>query len=179
MQARYEYDPYGRRTKVSGTMEAAFGYTGHFWHEPSGLWLTWFRAYDPETGRWISRDPIEEGDGLNLYAYVGNDPIIQKDLFGLAKISKGVTSALNAMNAGRLYAQGMIKVAVGSGVALTGVGAKAGAATIGWGLWNLKGADAAMNRSLKQLHESPCEEDGWDNRNLMGLLPFGDKFEDE
>src|ERR1017187_8102307 len=35
--ARYDYDPYGRRTKVSGTMDADFGFTGHYYHAPSGL----------------------------------------------------------------------------------------------------------------------------------------------
>ncbi|MFU8849282.1 MAG: RHS repeat-associated core domain-containing protein [Opitutales bacterium] len=34
-----------------------------------------FRYYDPVTGRWPSRDPIEERGGLNLYAFVGNDPV--------------------------------------------------------------------------------------------------------
>jgi hypothetical protein len=37
--------------------------------------LTWHRAYDPETGRWLSRDPIAEEGGINLYGYVFNDPI--------------------------------------------------------------------------------------------------------
>jgi hypothetical protein len=33
-----------------------------------------YRWYDPVTGRWPSRDPIEETGGLNLYGFVGNDP---------------------------------------------------------------------------------------------------------
>ena len=32
-----------------------------------------FRYYDPGTGRWPSRDPIEEAGGLNLYIFLGND----------------------------------------------------------------------------------------------------------
>jgi uncharacterized protein RhaS with RHS repeats len=35
------------------------------------------------SGRWISRDPIAESGGLNLYGYVGNDPIDRNDLVGL------------------------------------------------------------------------------------------------
>ena len=42
--ARYEYDPYGRRTKVSGPAEGSFGYTGHYYHMPSGLHLALYRA---------------------------------------------------------------------------------------------------------------------------------------
>jgi hypothetical protein len=41
-----------------------------------------FRAYDPSTGRWLSRDPIGEKGGLNLYGYVGNNPIRLVDPFG-------------------------------------------------------------------------------------------------
>ena len=41
-----------------------------FYHAPSGLYLTHYRAYDPKTARWLSRDPIEEEGGINLYTYV-------------------------------------------------------------------------------------------------------------
>lgn len=33
------------------------------------------RHYNPETGRWLSRDPIEENGGAHLYAYVANNPV--------------------------------------------------------------------------------------------------------
>ena len=42
-----------------------------------------YRYYDPLTGRWPSRDPIEEDGGLNLYGFVRNDPVYQIDLWGL------------------------------------------------------------------------------------------------
>ena len=53
VQARYAYDPYGRRTKVSGSLEADFGFTGHYYHAPSQLHLALYRAYDAGKGRWI------------------------------------------------------------------------------------------------------------------------------
>jgi hypothetical protein len=40
-------------------------------------------VYDPYAGRWLSRDPIEEKGGLNLYDYVLNDPIRWNDPTGL------------------------------------------------------------------------------------------------
>ncbi len=83
IQARYSYDPYGRRTKLSGTLAANFGFTGDYWHVPSSLALTLYRAYNPDLGRWISRDPIGEDGGVNLYAYVENNPIAVGDLLGL------------------------------------------------------------------------------------------------
>ena len=84
LHARYDYDPYGRRTQTLGTLQADSGFTGHYVHAPTGLHLALYRAYDADTGRWLSRDPIGENGGLNLYTYVGNLPIGRKDSFGLA-----------------------------------------------------------------------------------------------
>ena len=45
--------------------------------------LFWARPYDPNLGRWIQRDPISERGGLNLYGYVGNNPVKRVDPLGL------------------------------------------------------------------------------------------------
>jgi len=66
-----------------GTNIATFQYAGYYAHQPSGLSLTKYRAYDPNTAKWLSRDPIGENGGLNLYGYVFNDPIDWIDVFGL------------------------------------------------------------------------------------------------
>jgi RHS repeat-associated protein len=84
VRARYDYDPYGRRTKVAGDADADFGFTGHYEHAPSGLKLTLYRAYDSSLGRWLSRDPIGLAGGLNRLAYVDNDPINKLDPLGLS-----------------------------------------------------------------------------------------------
>ncbi len=42
-----------------------------------------FRAYDPYSGRWLSRDPIGETGGINLYGYVQEEPITGIDPLGL------------------------------------------------------------------------------------------------
>ena len=44
-----------------------------------------YRYYDPVTGRWPSRDPIEEEGGINLYDFVGNDGVNKADMLGLCK----------------------------------------------------------------------------------------------
>jgi RHS repeat-associated protein len=75
LRDRYEYDTYGKRIKLLSEVESDFAFTGHYIHIASGLDLTLFRAYDTDVGRWISRDPIEEQGGLNLYAYVGGNPV--------------------------------------------------------------------------------------------------------
>jgi RHS repeat-associated protein len=87
VRARYSYDPYGRRTKLTGDLDADFGFAGMFWSPEAALSLARFRAYDPQTGRWLSRDPLrkaEEREGPNLYAYVRNNPVNLNDPLGLA-----------------------------------------------------------------------------------------------
>ena len=86
VQARYDYDPSGKRTKMTGQLDFDLGYAGYFHHEPSGLDFARHRAYDSILGRWISRDPIAERGGLNLYQYVGNDPVNATDPTGLFKV---------------------------------------------------------------------------------------------
>ena len=82
IRARYDYDPYGRRTKLQGDLDADFGFTGYYVHQPSGLQFALYRAYDADLGRFINRDPIGENGGLNLYDYVGNNPANTTDLSG-------------------------------------------------------------------------------------------------
>jgi RHS repeat-associated protein len=84
---RYEYDPLGSRTLVAGTASTSIGFTGHQHHEPSGLNLTLYRAYDPGMGRWISSDPMGLRGGLNLYAYVANNPLKLVDPTGAASLT--------------------------------------------------------------------------------------------
>lgn len=49
----------------------------------TGLLYYGYRYYQPETGRWCSRDPIGERGGRNVYASFENEPIKSIDLFGL------------------------------------------------------------------------------------------------
>jgi RHS repeat-associated protein len=83
VHAQYDYDPFGVRTKLSGDLDSDFGFTGHWHHGPSGLNLALYRAYSPMLGRWLSRDPIAERGGINLYAYCSNTPIVRTDGLGL------------------------------------------------------------------------------------------------
>lgn len=89
MRARYDYDPYGKRTKLGGDLDADFGFTGHYEHSPSGLTLAPLREYYSSLGRWLSRDPIEEVGGLNLYNYVNGHLISLIDTLGFADSPPG------------------------------------------------------------------------------------------
>ena len=83
--AHYEYDPFGRTVVATGTKAADFAhrFSTKPLDEAAGLYYYGYRYYDPLTGRWPSRDLIEEEGGLNLYGFVGNDPLNKMDLLGL------------------------------------------------------------------------------------------------
>jgi RHS repeat-associated protein len=80
----YGYDPYGNPLQTTPPL-TELGYAGMLYNADSGLYLTQYRAYDPTSGRWLSRDPIGETDWTaGLYAYANNDPLNLLDPYGLA-----------------------------------------------------------------------------------------------
>lgn len=90
-----------------------FRYRGYYYDEETGLYYLNSRYYDPETGRFISPDDVDvlndtflQPNGLNLYAYCYNNPVMmtdpdgaftltwwQKLLIGLALIVLGAVAA--------------------------------------------------------------------------------------
>ena len=62
------------------------GQFGNYFDIEIGLTLCGQRYYDPAGGRWLTRDPIEYSGGMNLYGYVGNNPVNYVDPDGLARV---------------------------------------------------------------------------------------------
>lgn len=79
----YAYSPFGK-TNQTGTSGNPYLYAGRRLDTETGLYYYRSRHYDAETGRFVQPDPIGIQGGLNLYAYVKNNPVNLLDPLGLA-----------------------------------------------------------------------------------------------
>ena len=99
--AEYEYDAWGNCTITLDTNSVGknnpFRYRGYYWDNDIKLYYLMSRYYDPKTGRFINADSFEYLEpkainGLNLYAYCRNNPIMYVDPNGHFLIELGVVA---------------------------------------------------------------------------------------
>ncbi|NRF69157.1 hypothetical protein HLB44_19360 [Aquincola sp. S2] len=205
---RIDYDEWGRVTSDSNPGFQPFGFAGGLYDKDTGLVRFGARDYDAGIGRWTAKDPIGFGGGdSNLYGYVNNSPVTLTDPLGLMGVGGGGSASHrgssgkskdcecqginpvkagvalgNATIAGFSAASAGVKVAIAAGLSpasATGVGALPPAALVAWAMWNMKGSQAAWDRSMTQWREAMCEGPGkasW--KNLQGLLPGGTQYDD-
>jgi RHS repeat-associated protein len=83
--ANYDYGPFGELIRASGPMAKLnpFRFSTKYDDDESDFLYYGHRYYNPSTGRFISRDPIAEKGGINLYILANNNPLIRVDAFGL------------------------------------------------------------------------------------------------
>lgn len=83
--AEYEYGPFGEPIRATGAMAEAnsFRFSSKYQDAETKLLYYGCRYYNALEGRWLSRDPIEELGGVNLFSFVGNDGVKGVDLFGM------------------------------------------------------------------------------------------------
>jgi len=85
--AAYEYGPFGEVIRTTGPMAKMnpFRFSTKCQDDETHLLYYGYRYYNPSTGSWLSRDPIGEEGGLNLYGMVDNNPHNAVDPVGFHK----------------------------------------------------------------------------------------------
>ncbi|UDQ98347.1 RHS repeat-associated core domain-containing protein [Lentisphaerota bacterium WC36G] len=83
---RYDYSPFGQLIADVETVENPFKFSSEYAEKETGLIYYNYRYYNPKDGKWLSRDPIEEKGGINVYGFVDNDTIKNIDSLGLKKV---------------------------------------------------------------------------------------------
>ena len=105
----YGYTAWGKcriKANINGIGEInPFRYRGDYYDEEISLYYLNARYYDPEVGRFISADSMEylspeSINGLNLYSYCGNNPVMNMDPTGTSLIAFFVILAMGAIVGG-------------------------------------------------------------------------------
>ena len=88
---RYVYDPYGNLIGSAGGKADAnvYRFSSKEYDARAGLYYYGFRFYEPKQ-RWLSRDPIGEWGGVNLYGFVDNSPVTHLDALGERLLPEGL-----------------------------------------------------------------------------------------
>ncbi|HEX7028793.1 MAG TPA: RHS repeat-associated core domain-containing protein, partial [Gammaproteobacteria bacterium] len=95
---RADYTPFGMANITTGQASNNLRFAGQYFDAETGLHYNWFRYYSPETGRYITSDPIGLLGGVNAYAYVGGNPISRIDPLGLAYVETNIANGTTTFN---------------------------------------------------------------------------------
>ncbi|MBT62874.1 MAG: hypothetical protein CML13_06645 [Puniceicoccaceae bacterium] len=96
--ATYNYGPFGETIGENGLAADSnpFRFSTKYTDEETGLIYFGYRYLNPETGSWLSREPLGEGASPNLYTYANNDPVNNIDVLGLYTV-EGMISEFGAL----------------------------------------------------------------------------------
>ncbi len=117
-RALYEYGPYGNILRMEGNAaeDNPFRFSSEYADDELGLVYYNYRYYNPQNGRWISREPIGEIDGWNLYSFVNNRLIQYIDSLGFQAIDASLlgTGPTNSVGAAALTEPAKVALAAGA-----------------------------------------------------------------
>jgi len=101
--AHYEYSPFGEVIWSSGSYADAnpYRFSTKYFDQETELYYYGYRYYDPATGKWLSKDPLQEEGGVNLTAFAGNSGINTVDLLGLCYTKVNTNSGNRGNKANR------------------------------------------------------------------------------
>jgi RHS repeat-associated protein len=147
--ARYHYDPFGSVQSQSGSLAESnlYRFSSKEVHPGSGLSYYLYRYYDSITQRWLTRDPLSEGYGLNQFRAFSNNPISCVDFAGLSwgsvLVAFGSGVAVGFVTAAIVASVAIAAAAIIPVAAVTGalyVAAMVGTAAVSWDIgsnaWN-------------------------------------------
>jgi RHS repeat-associated protein len=145
-----KYSAFGKTTLTTPTatadkpvIESNLRFPGQVEDAETGLYYNWHRYYDPDIGRYVTADPIGLLGGVNLYRYVGGNPVNSIDPLGLDTISLSTNVQLPAFLVEKINGvEGMS--GFHSGVAIEFPGANGG----NWNFGGYFGADFMANIGL-------------------------------
>ncbi|MCE9614478.1 MAG: DUF6531 domain-containing protein [Lentisphaerae bacterium] len=84
--AHYTYDAFGTPKETASTVENPYRYTGREWDGTAGSYFYRARFFNPNAGRFLTKDPVGLSQGPNQYAYCANDSVNFVDPSGLMSV---------------------------------------------------------------------------------------------
>jgi RHS repeat-associated protein len=160
------YTPFGEAVVSIATVENPFRFPGQYYDPETGLHYNYFRYYNPQTGRYITPDPIGLWGGINLFTYVRGNPLRWIDPEGLRYAEQ--YAAYGAIIGGTLVAAGSVVADVGTfgaNIVATPAEIAAGAAlggAFGYAIGNLIDQNILMSKeSRKSDKERSTEVPSW------------------
>jgi len=82
VQWQAQYEAFGKTAPSVENVTSNLRFPGQYYDAESGLHYNWNRYYDPDTGRYVTSDPIGLEGGLNTYGYVEGNPLSSIDPVG-------------------------------------------------------------------------------------------------